>query len=122
MTFMTEHGEDVPHVKDENVAYEVHVESADTMSKGYREVFVGVEVESLAEVPVELLVKVLPAATYVVFTLRGEEIASDWSMTIGEWMQHSTYEPVGNYGIQRYDERFRGWKAWKNPNWTFTFR
>jgi predicted transcriptional regulator YdeE len=67
-----------------------------------------VEVDRLTDVPVELLVKVLPAAVYAVFTLKGEQIASDWSMSIGEWMSHSTYEPVGDYGIQRYDERFQG--------------
>lgn len=106
--FSTDHPDGIPHLKEENVAYEVHIESAETASKGYREVFVGVEVEQLADVPVELLVKVLPAATYAVFTLRGEQIASDWSMSIGEWMRRSPYEPVGNYGIQRYDERFQG--------------
>ena len=108
MAYMTDHGAAIPHVADENVAYEVHIESAETASKGHREVFVGVEVERLADVPVELSVKILPAATYAVFTLKGEQIASDWSMSIGEWLRRSTYEPVGNYGIQRYDERFQG--------------
>ena len=108
MAYLAEHRDAIRHVKEADVAYEVHVESAETASKGFREVFVGVEVERLADVPVELLVKILPAATYAVFTLQGEEIASDWSMRIGEWLRRSTYQAVGTYGIQRYDERFRG--------------
>ena len=106
--FTTDYPDAIPHVTDKNVAYEVHIESAETARKGYREVFVGVEVDQLTDIPVELLVKVLPAVTYAVFTLRGEQIAADWSMIIGEWLSRSPYEPVGNYGIQRYDERFQG--------------
>jgi predicted transcriptional regulator YdeE len=108
MAYMADHRDAIQGAKDEDVAYEVHVESAETTSKGYREVFVGVEVESLIDVPVELLVKILPPATYAIFTLKGDQIASDWSTSIGEWLRHSPYEPVGNYGIQRYDERFQG--------------
>jgi AraC family transcriptional regulator len=106
--YMTDHRDAIQQMKDEDVAYEVHIETAETASKGFREVFVGVEVERLANVPVDLLVKILPATTYAVFTLKGEQIASDWSMIIGEWLRRSTYESAGNYGLQRYDKRFRG--------------
>jgi predicted transcriptional regulator YdeE len=108
MAFLAEKGDGIRHVLDEQVAYEVHVESPETPAKGHQEVFVGLEVDRLADLPVELLVKVLPACTYAVFTLKGEQIASDWSMSIGEWMQRSPYEPVGGFGYQRYDQRFRG--------------
>jgi predicted transcriptional regulator YdeE len=108
MAYLAEQGDGIQGIKEEDVAYEVHIESADTAAKGYREVFVGVEVDRLADVPVELLVKVLPAATYAVFTLKGEQISADWSMSMGEWMRRSPYEPVGNFGFQLYDQRFRG--------------
>jgi predicted transcriptional regulator YdeE len=108
MAYVADHHEAIQHIKDEHAAYEVHVETAETASRGFREVFVGVEVERLAQVPVELVVKILPASMYVVFTLKGEQIASDWSTSIGEWVRRSTYEPVGDFGIQRYDDRFRG--------------
>ena len=108
LAYLAEQGDAIQGLTDENVAYEVHIESADTAAKGYREVFVGVEVDRLTDVPVELLVKVLPAATYAVFTLKGEQIASDWSTSMGEWMRRSLYEPVGNFGFQRYDQRFQG--------------
>jgi predicted transcriptional regulator YdeE len=108
MAYVADQGDAIQHVEGEYVAYEVHVESAETACKGFREVFVGVEVEQLADVPVELLVKILPAATYAVFRLKGEQIASDWSTVIGQWLCRSIYQSAGNYGFQRYDAHFRG--------------
>jgi predicted transcriptional regulator YdeE len=106
--YLAHHPAGLPGVREEGVAYEVHVESAETATKGHQEVFIGLAVERATDVPVELLVKVLPAATYAVFTLSGEEIAGDWSATIGAWLSQAPYEPLGGYGFQRYDERFRG--------------
>jgi predicted transcriptional regulator YdeE len=108
MAYLTHHRDRLPGVKDDGVAYEVHVESEETATKGYQEVFVGLAVERAADVPVELLVKVLPPATYAVFTLRGEQITGDWSANIGAWLSQAPYEPLGSYGFQRYDERFQG--------------
>lgn len=108
MGYLADHRPRIKHVKDDAVAYEVHVETEETAPKGHREVFVGMEVEKLEDVPVELLVKVLPAATYAVFTLEGEQIASDWSKMIQEWMLGARYESAYPYGFQLYDERFKG--------------
>jgi predicted transcriptional regulator YdeE len=108
MTYLAENPTAIQETIGKDVAYEVHVETTETPSTGYREVFVGVEVERLVDLPVELSAKILPATKYAIFTLKGEQIAGDWSMSIGEWMLESPYDPVGTYGIQRYDERFRG--------------
>jgi predicted transcriptional regulator YdeE len=108
MAYIADHPNAIQGVIDENVAYELHVETVETATAGFREVFVGVEVERLVDVPVELSAKILPATTYAVFTLKGEQIAADWSMIIGEWVSRSTYDAVGTYGFQRYDERFQG--------------
>jgi predicted transcriptional regulator YdeE len=107
-TFLTDRRNSIKHLKSDAVAYEVHVESAETASKGHREVFVGMEVEKLEDVPFDMLIKILPPATYAVFTLKGQQIVSDWSSTIGQWMLEAGYEPAYAYGIQRYDERFKG--------------
>lgn len=106
--YLADHPGAVKHRTSETTAYEVHVEGAETATKGYREVFVGVKVEQLEDVPVEMVVKILPAATYALFTLEGEQITSDWSMMMQEWMLDAGYEPAHPYGMQRYDERFRG--------------
>jgi AraC family transcriptional regulator len=89
--------------------YEVHIHHADTERTGEFEVFAGLEVERLEDVPVVLSAKVLPAATYALFTFRGEEIVSDWPWLVGtEWLPDAGYEMTGGYSFQRYDERFKG--------------
>jgi len=106
--FLGENPGCIQHIKNDRQSYEVHVEHEETASKGHREVFVGIEVEKLENVPVDLLVKILPAATYAVFTLKGKEIFSDWPKIIGEWMSSSEYESASHFGFELYDERFKG--------------
>ena len=109
MAYLSAHPGRVQQVVDEKVAYELHIEHEETPRTGECEVFVGVEVAAIEDVPVELSLKVLPPATYAVFTLRGEEITSDWQKMIGtDWLPGSGYESDYNYGLQRYDERFKG--------------
>jgi AraC family transcriptional regulator len=109
MTYLENHSSRIKHIKDAEVGYEIHIEHDETKSRGHYEVFVGVEVEKLEDVPVELLVKILPSTKYAVFTLKGEQITSDWSKTIfHDWMPQSGYRPTHHYGFQRYDRRFKG--------------
>ena len=106
--FLARHGDRVPWPAP-GIAYELHLEHEETAARGHYEVFVGVEVAALADVPVELLVKVLPPTRYAVFTLAGAEITSDWSRTIyQEWLPASGYRQAFPYMFQRYDERFKG--------------
>jgi AraC family transcriptional regulator len=66
-------------------------------------------VTELGDMPVQLLVKVLPSTRYAVFTLRGEQIASDWPrMIYDEWLPGSGYESAHDYLIELYDQRFKG--------------
>jgi predicted transcriptional regulator YdeE len=118
--------EDPACFKTLDVTYEVHVGGEETESKGYVDVFVGAElhadlVAALAgtpsgpdgpaaqQVPLPLLIRVLPATTYAVFTLRGEQITSDWPRRIyTAWLPASPYRSAHNYLIERYDARFKG--------------
>jgi len=89
--------------------YEVHVTHAETAEKGDFEVFVGAEIRDAHVAPLETVVKVLPASTYAVFTLEGEQISSDWHRMIHhEWLPGSGYEADMSYGFQLYDARFKG--------------
>lgn len=90
--------------------YEVHLYGPETNEKGVFEVFVGVDFElnRISELPAELLVKHLPATQYAVFTLNGNQISGDWEKLIMDWMPGSSYESNGNFGVQLYDERFKG--------------
>jgi predicted transcriptional regulator YdeE len=109
MAYLGQHHHQIRHITDDRTMYEVHISHEETGVTGEHEVFVGLEVAELEEVPVELSVKVLPAVTYAVFTLRGSQITSDWTqMILTDWMPTSNYEMAHPYSIQRYDERFKG--------------
>ncbi len=96
-------------LKSEQVMYEMHILHAESKTTGEYEIFVGVEVEQIGAMPVELSLKLIPAATYAVFTFRGQEIISDWAREIfSVWMPGSGYESGGDYSFERYDERFKG--------------
>ena len=109
IAFHTQHAGAIRHVADPNAMLEIHIETKQTQERGLSEVFVGVRVEKLEDVPIECVVKVLPATEYAVFTLRGAEITSDWSKLIyGDWMPSSGYCASYKYGIEYYDQRFKG--------------
>jgi predicted transcriptional regulator YdeE len=109
MAYGTRHGERIQHVARPEVYNEVHIWNEETAAKGHFEVFVGLEVTRLENVPFELLVKVLPPTRYAVFTLQGEQIVSDWSRTIyHDWLPRSGYQQAYPYMFQLYDQRFKG--------------
>ena len=107
--YLADHGAALRHVRDERVAYELHIDHAGTPTTGEYEVFVGLEVAALQDVPVQLLVKILPPGEYAVFTLHGAQITSDWHQQIyAGWLPAAGYEPRHGYMFERYDERFKG--------------
>jgi predicted transcriptional regulator YdeE len=109
MTYLGQYGNCIQHVIGEQVAYEVHVETQETSQTGEWEIFVGMEVEKLEDVPTQLVAKILPPSTYAVFTFRGEHITFDWHTRIyREWMPDSGYTAAHRYSMQLYDERFKG--------------
>jgi AraC family transcriptional regulator len=109
VAYMGTKGEHIKHVKLPATSVEAHVYSDDALETGNWEIFAGIEVEALEEVPLELVVKILPACTYAIFTLQGEEIGGDWNTLIySQWMPDSGYEMAHNYAFQYYDERFKG--------------
>ncbi len=109
MTHLAQSPCPIGRVKAEGVMYELHVYHAETPRTGEFEVFVGVEVEALEAIAVELSAKILPPATYAVFTLHGEQITSDWARLIyTDWAPGAGYAVVQTHSLQRYDARFKG--------------
>jgi AraC family transcriptional regulator len=93
----------------ENGGYEVHIEPEEYEETKNFYVFVGVEVEKVEKLPLEMFTKILPAAKYAVFTLKGKEITSNWQDKIyKEWLPQSGYEEAHKFTIEYYDDRFRG--------------
>jgi AraC family transcriptional regulator len=74
-------------------------------------VMVGVEVHQIEDLPAPIFAKVLPAGSYAVFTLQGEQMTGNWGEAIyEEWLPASAYEDAYSCTIERYDgDRFKGW-------------
>jgi len=108
MTYLSEHGDKIQNQVPVKASYEVHIYGPETMSKGLFEVFVGLQVEKVEKVPVDLLVKLLPATEYAVFTLQGAQIVSDWHLEIDQWIKAAGYRHSYPFSFQYYDERFKG--------------
>lgn len=91
----------------EGTYYEVHIqeETSPTLHFG----LMGMEVERIEDLPVELFVKVLPAAAYAQFThrLADGDFGSAFQ-AVYDWIESSDYAPAHRYDVQVYDERFKG--------------
>lgn len=99
----------LPNGINPGTGYEVCITTKETEQLGHFEVFVGTEVSTVQNLPVDLLVKVLPPSAYAVFTIKGETIASDWTFELDQsWLPASGFKRMGNYTFQIYDHRFKG--------------
>ncbi|AZO93721.1 hypothetical protein GM661_01100 [Iocasia frigidifontis] len=108
-TFLSKYPEQIKNRIKKNVSLEVFITTEESMKIGIYEVFVGVLVEKIGYIPLNCVAKQLPASKYAVFTLKGNEINSDWQNQIyNKWLPDSGYESPYNYNIQYYDERFKG--------------
>ena len=98
---------------DTKEAYEVHIESKDTSRTKEFHVFVGYPLKdpaNLNDLPLELVIKILPATKYAHFILKGKEITSNWAEKIyNEWLANSAFTSSHRFLIEKYDEeRFKG--------------
>ena len=88
--------------------YEVHLFNPHTETHGLFEVFVGMEIQSIAHLPFGLVAKRLPASCYAVFTLEGQVILGDWEREILAWLDENGYRETYPFNFQYYDERYKG--------------
>jgi predicted transcriptional regulator YdeE len=109
MSYLNSEQLHLPSTGDLELCYEVHILHPDTNLSGEYEIFTGIEASEAEPPPPEFLVKHLPACLYAVFTLRGQEITSDWyQMIYRTWMPRSGYREAYQYSYQLYDKRFKG--------------
>lgn len=107
--FLSNNPEAIKHRIRADSMVEIHLETEESLEKGYFEIFVGTCVNDLEDIPLECIVKILPKTQYAIFTLKGQEITSDWeSEFLTNWLQRSEYELSYQYHIQNYDHRFKG--------------
>lgn len=105
--FFDGHKDDIAHKVSES-GWELWAEFEGETEDHY--IFVGVEVEKVEAVPLELVAKVLPATRFAVFTLRGDEFRCNWGPKISsEWLPAAGLTQSHNFIIEHYDcQRFKG--------------
>ncbi len=72
--------------------------------------FAAIAVSDLEEIPDILFGKMLPAAKYAVFTVKGgvAKINEVFQYAYKEWLPASGYEAAYPFDFERYDERYKG--------------
>ncbi len=96
-------------VQNKNIGYEIHLEPDEYKVDKKYYVFVGVEVNDLQEIPLEMFGLVLPQSKYATFTFKGKNMFSGGDYIWKEWFPQSKYEEAYSILIQVYDRtRFQG--------------
>jgi AraC family transcriptional regulator len=89
--------------------YELWIDFEEEKETKNKYIFVGVEVEKIEDLPLELIAKILPETRYAVFTLKGQKIKSDWSLIWKKWLPDAGLETSFDFMIEYYDsQRFKG--------------
>ncbi|HVP36292.1 MAG TPA: GyrI-like domain-containing protein [Terriglobales bacterium] len=90
--------------------YEVWIHLENERDSKNKYVFVGVEVEQIEDLPLELVAKILPETRYAVFTLKGREFKAGVSKMIWDkWLPEAGLNTSFDFMIEYHDrKRFRG--------------
>jgi len=92
-----------------NVAYEIHLEPEEFKKTKEYYVMVGMEVDNLDEIPLEMFIKIMPNSTYVVFTTTMEEKFKKGAYIYREWIPENGWKQSFPYILQGYDgARYKG--------------
>ena len=98
--------EKVPH-RIGDAGYELHLDASGAPPLHY--CLIGVRVEKVEALPMELFAKVVPAGRYAVFTHRFAEGGfGEAFRAVYAWIESSEYAPAHPFDIQRYDARYQG--------------
>jgi AraC family transcriptional regulator len=89
--------------------YELWIDFEGDKETKNKYIFVGIEVEKIEDLPLELVAKILPETRYAVFSLKGQKIKSDWSIIWKKWLPDAGLETSFDFMIEYYDnQRFKG--------------
>jgi predicted transcriptional regulator YdeE len=99
----------IAQLKDNKEWFEVWIDSEESVEKGFFEIFVGTQITSCEKVPYNMLIKVLPPASYAVITATGNMIKSEEPYNeFHNWLKSVPYDQAGRFCVQVYDHRFKG--------------
>jgi AraC family transcriptional regulator len=89
------------------LGYEVHIEPEEYKTTKNYYVFVGMEVAEFKEIPLEMVLKILPETRYLQFTTKVNNKDAG-ALIFKEWMPRHGYMQAYPYVIEAYDpNRFR---------------
>jgi len=92
-----------------NTGYEIHLEPEEFKDTKQYYVMIGMEVNDLEEIPLEMFIKIFPKSNYVVFTTRMEEKYEMGAYIYREWLPENSWKQSFPYIIQGYDgTRYKG--------------
>ena len=108
-SFYKKNKDSIKHLASES-GYELWIDFEGEEDTNNNYIFVGVEVDRLDDLPLELVTKILPETRYAIFTLKGDEIKSDWpSKVFNPWLTDAGLEQSFTFIIEYYDsQRFKG--------------
>ena len=109
-SFLKKYPDSIKNILIRDVFIEMHIMDNQTNETGKYEVFVGIMVEKLENIPIQCVVKFLPLTDYAVFTLKGKQVTETdwWKKVYEEWIPQAGYEISYNYNFQYYDKKFKG--------------
>ena len=91
------------------IGFELHLEPEEYKKTRNYYVMVGVEVNYIEEIPLEMFVKILPKTNYVFFTTTVENRNEVGSYIYRNWIPEKGYEQAYPYAVQQYDnKRYKG--------------
>jgi AraC family transcriptional regulator len=108
MAFFADRGAETPSSAVPGIGYEVHIWGENVMETGQYEVFVGMAIGKIANVPIDFSIKIIPKTKFAVFTLSGDLIEKDLSVEMRGWLEADGLHQTNTFIYNLYDERYKG--------------
>jgi AraC family transcriptional regulator len=104
--FINEHSGSIKHQIGEK-SYELHIQEETQPPMHF--CLIGVQVQKIEDIPIELFAKVVPACQYAVFThsFKAGGFGHAFEL-VSDWLENSGYTAAYPFDIQCYDARFKG--------------
>jgi len=90
------------------IRYEIHIENKNSQPVRHF-CFIGIEVEKIEDIPIEMFVKEIPEGEYVSFTHQFKDGGFKEAFEkIYTWLKNSKYKSSHPFDIQSYDPSYKG--------------